>query len=90
MNPQSLYVFAHALFLDPTHMRPVHPAYLAFLFREAGFARVDIEWRSPPPAEDVLEPAPDSTPAADLYNANVRRLNELLFAPQDYLIAAVR
>jgi O-antigen chain-terminating methyltransferase len=90
VNPQSLYVFAHALFLDPTHMRPVHPAYLAFLFREAGFARVDIEWRSPPPAEDVLEPAPDGTPAADLYNANVRRLNELLFAPQDYLIAAVR
>jgi SAM-dependent methyltransferase len=90
VNPQSLYVFAHALFLDPTHMRPVHPAYLAFLFREAGFARVDIEWRSPPPAEDVLEPAPDGTPAADLHNANVRRLNELLFAPQDYLIAAVR
>ena len=90
VNPQSLYVFAHALFLDPTHMRPVHPAYLAFLFREAGFAKVDIEWRSPPPAEDVLEPAPDDTPAAELYNANVKRLNELLFAPQDYLICAVR
>jgi SAM-dependent methyltransferase len=90
VNPQSLYVFAHALFLDPTHVRPVHPAYLAFLFREAGFAEVDIEWRSPPPAEDVLEPAPDDTRAAALYNANVRRLNGLLFAPQDYLIAAVR
>jgi SAM-dependent methyltransferase len=90
VNPQSLYVFAHALFLDPTHMRPVHPAYLAFLFREAGFDKVDIEWRSPPPAEDVLEPAPDDMPAAAAYNANVKRLNELLFAPQDYLIAAVR
>jgi SAM-dependent methyltransferase len=90
VNPQSLYVFAHALYLDPTHVRPVHPAYLAFLFREAGFAKVDIEWRSPPPAEDVLEPAPDDSPVAALHNENVRRLNELLFAPQDYLIAAVR
>lgn len=90
VNPQSLYVFAHALFLDPTHVRPVHPAYLAFLFREAGFAQVDIEWRSPPPAEDVLEPTPEDSPAAALHNENVRRLNELLFAPQDYLIAAVR
>jgi SAM-dependent methyltransferase len=90
VNPQSLYVFAHALYLDPTRVRPVHPAYLAFLFREAGFGEVDIEWRSPPPAEDVLEPAPDDSPAAGLYNENVRRLNELLFAPQDYLIAAVR
>jgi len=90
VNPQSLYVFAHALFLDPTHMRPVHPAYLAFLFREAGFATVDIEWRSPPPADDVLEPAPEGTPGAPVHNENVRRLNELLFAPQDYLIVATR
>jgi SAM-dependent methyltransferase len=90
VNPQSLYVFAHALFLDPTHMRPVHPAYLAFLFREAGFATVDIEWRSPPPADDVLEPTPEDGPVATVHNENVRRLNELLFAPQDYLIVAAR
>jgi SAM-dependent methyltransferase len=90
VNPQSLYVFAHALFLDPTHMHPVHPAYLAFLFREAGFAAVDIEWRSPPPADDVLETAPEDTLGASLYNQNVRRLNDLLFAPQDYLIVATR
>jgi O-antigen chain-terminating methyltransferase len=90
VNPQSLYVFAHALFLDPTHVRPIHPAYLAFLFREAGFTKVDIEWRSPPPAEDVLQPAPEDAPGAAVHNANIRRLNTLLFAPQDYLIAALR
>jgi O-antigen chain-terminating methyltransferase len=90
VNPQSLYVFAHAMYLDPTHLRPVHPAYLAFLFREAGFAEVEIEWRSPPPAEDLLESVPADSSGAALHNENVRRLNELLFAPQDYLIAAVR
>jgi O-antigen chain-terminating methyltransferase len=90
VNPQSLYVFAHAMFLDPTHWRPVHPAYLAFLFREAGFAHVDIEWRSPPPVGDALEPAPPDSPAASLHNENVRRLNQLLFAPQDYLVVAIR
>ena len=90
VNPQSLYVFAHALYLDPTHLRPVHPAYLAFLFREAGFAQVDIEWRSAPPADDMLERTPAETAGSTVYNENVRRLNELLFAPQDYLLAAVR
>lgn len=90
VNPQSLYVFAHALYIDPTHLRPVHPAYLAFLFREAGFAAVDIEWRSPPPGGDVLETAPEDAPGASVHNENVRRLNELLFAPQDYLIVATR
>jgi len=57
VNPQSLYVYAHSFYLDPTHSQPVHPAYLSFLFREAGFAEVAIDWRSPPPANDVLEPA---------------------------------
>ena len=28
---------------DPSYQRPVHPAYLAFLFREAGFADVAVE-----------------------------------------------
>jgi SAM-dependent methyltransferase len=90
VNPQSLYVFAHALYLDPTHLRPVHPAYLAFLFREAGFTEVEIEWRSPPPAGDMLEAIPAEERGSATSNENVRRLNELLFAPQDYLIAAVR
>ncbi|MDQ3946623.1 MAG: class I SAM-dependent methyltransferase [Actinomycetota bacterium] len=90
VNPQSLYVLAHAFYLDPTHLRPVHPAYLMFLFKEAGFASVDIEWRSPPPEGDVMEEATDATEESSILNANARRLNELLFAPQDYLLVAVR
>jgi hypothetical protein len=31
---------------DPSYQRPVHPAYLAFLFREAGFAEVAVEDRT--------------------------------------------
>ncbi|MEO7442030.1 MAG: methyltransferase domain-containing protein, partial [Acidimicrobiales bacterium] len=88
VNPQSLYVFARAFYLDPTHAQPVHPGYLSFLFREAGFDGVFIEWRSPPPAEEVLlEPSPR---AAEPQRENVRRLNQLLFAPQDYALIATR
>ena len=62
VNPQSLYVYAHAFYLDPTHARPVHPAFLHFLFQQAGFAEVTIDWRSPPPDDDVLEPVGDDGP----------------------------
>ncbi|HZQ78259.1 MAG TPA: class I SAM-dependent methyltransferase [Acidimicrobiia bacterium] len=88
VNPQSLYVFARAFWIDPTHHQPVHPAYLTFLFREAGFPEVVIDWRSPPPADEVLEEAPGEMP--EVVNSNVRRLNQLLFAPQDYLLIARR
>jgi len=88
VNPQSLYVFARAFWIDPTHHQPVHPAYLTFLFREAGFPEVVIDWRSPPPIDEILEESPGNVP--EVVNANVRRLNQLLFAPQDYLLIARR
>jgi SAM-dependent methyltransferase len=87
VNPQSLYVYAHSFYLDPTHVRPVHPSYLSFLFSEAGFAHVEIDWRSPTPREDVLE---DVAAADATEKANVARLNQLLFAPQDYALIVTR
>lgn len=90
VNPQSLYVFAHSFFLDPTHIAPIHPAYLHFLFREAGFASVDLQWRSPPPTADTLEKVGGDDERAGEINANVERLNQLLFAAQDYALVATR
>lgn len=80
VNPQSLYVYAHAFYLDPTHTRPVHPGFLHFLFEEAGFREVKLDWRSPPPDDEVLQ--------GD--DPNVERLNRLLFAPQDFAVIATR
>ena len=90
VNPQSLCVFARSFYLDPTHVRPVHPSYLEFLFREAGFAEVEIDWRNPPPRNDLLEPLPGDDEATRRINANIASLNALLFAPQDYAIIATR
>ena len=90
VNPQSLYVFAHSFFLDPTHVAPIHPAYLHFLFREAGFSSVDLQWRSPPPDDDTLKPVEGDDARAQEINDNVARLNQLLFAAQDYALVAVR
>lgn len=90
VNPQSLYVFAHAFYLDPTHTQPVHPAYLAFVCREAGFERVELDWRSPVSPAERLDPVPVDGPVAEAFNENVDRLNTLLFAPQDYAVIAVR
>jgi O-antigen chain-terminating methyltransferase len=87
VNPQSLYTFAHSFYVDPTHANPVHPAYLTFLFQQAGYTHVEIEWRSDPPADDVLHVDDD---AGEVAKANIARLNQLLFAPQDYALVAQR
>ncbi|MEO6468850.1 MAG: methyltransferase domain-containing protein [Acidimicrobiia bacterium] len=90
VNPQSLYVFARSFYLDPTHVRPVHPAYLEFLFREAGFAEVEIDWRNPPPDTEQLLPLAGEDESTRELNENFARLSSLMFAPQDYAIIATR
>ena len=86
INPQSLYVFAHSFYVDPTHVHPVHPGYLAFLFREAGFSGVRIDWRSEPGAEEMLQRIHDD----GVMDENIERINRVLFGPQDYALIAIR
>jgi len=42
-NPECLAIFATHFFLDPTHVRPVPPALLAFYVEEAGLGSIDVE-----------------------------------------------
>ncbi len=67
-----------AFYLDPTHVRPVPPEALRFLAEVAGFTEPRIEYRSPLPAADRLAGSDD----------DARKLNALLFAPQDYALIA--
>ena len=68
-------------FADLTHAQPLVPETLELLARQSGFASVEVRFANAP-EERLVEPA-DPTIAA-----NVRRLNELLFAPLDYAIVA--
>jgi 2-polyprenyl-3-methyl-5-hydroxy-6-metoxy-1,4-benzoquinol methylase len=89
VNPASLYVYGHALYLDPTHTTPVHPAYLRFLCEEAGFRSVEVQHRSHPPAEEHLQLVDGGDPAlVEGVNRTITRLNELLYGPQDYAVVA--
>ena len=90
VNPTSLYTYAHAFWVDPDHVRPVHPTYLGFLFAEAGFANVERVDRSPVPADESLELMPGDDELSKRLNANFDRINALLFGPQDYAIVATR
>jgi 2-polyprenyl-3-methyl-5-hydroxy-6-metoxy-1,4-benzoquinol methylase len=90
INPASLFTYAHAFWVDPDHVRPVHPNYLEFLFREAEFARLSIEYRSPVSEAEALVPLAGDDPQTKLVNENFQRIGALLFGAQDYAIIATR
>jgi 2-polyprenyl-3-methyl-5-hydroxy-6-metoxy-1,4-benzoquinol methylase len=68
-------------FADLTHAQPLVPETLELLARQSGFVKTEIRFLNEP-AERLTEP--DDPVIA----ANVRRLNELLFAPLDYALVA--
>ncbi len=90
INPQSLSTFAGAFYVDLTHVRPVHPEGARFLWEIVGFKNVRIVAANPYAEKDRLQPVDPSLPGAKVINDNFRRLNGLLYAPQDFAVVGVR
>jgi SAM-dependent methyltransferase len=80
INPVSPFALRN-YFADLTHAQPLVPETLELLAKQAGFSSVETQFLNEP--DEKLEEPADPTIAA-----NVRRLNELLFAPLDYAIIA--
>jgi len=80
INPLSPLALRH-YFADLTHAQPLVPETLELLARQSGFAETELRYLNEP-AERLTEPDDP------IIAANVRRLNELLFAPLDYALVA--
>jgi SAM-dependent methyltransferase len=89
-NPLSVVVAARNFWLDPTHVRPVHPESLKLMYELAGFDPVErLDLRPFPagqrlPEIDLATLPADQRPLADQVNRLRDRLDEVLFGFQDY------
>lgn len=90
-NPTNLNVGAAGFYLDPTHVRPLHPDFLRFLVESRGFVDVEVHFVHPVIEDHVLRGA---GPEDAYEDARLRRLVDAvewaLFGPQDYLLVARR
>ena len=75
VNPNSLHSLM-SFWNDPTHLHPIPPDVLKFYFEMADFKDVEILYYSDVPETELLE--------GD--NNNTKKLNKLLFGPQDYAV----
>jgi SAM-dependent methyltransferase len=95
LNPACWVAFFESYIRDITHVWPLHPETLKYLVIASGFSRAAIEYRSPVPPQDRLQPL--ATPAGgdaagtdlvETFNANVEKLNARMFTYMDYAIVA--
>jgi SAM-dependent methyltransferase len=93
INPACWFAFFESYIRDITHVRPLHPDTLKFLLIASGFNRIDIRYRVPYPEHEKLQPIAVSAAlgdSAETINANVKKLNQLLFTHLDYAAVARR
>lgn len=86
INPACWFAFFSSYIRDITHERPLHPDTLKYLLVATGFQQVEIRYRAPYPEHEKLQRIAAGLPAdaAETLNANVERLNQLLFTYLDY------
>ncbi|KUG21234.1 hypothetical protein ASZ90_009016 [hydrocarbon metagenome] len=92
VNPLSFASLAN-FYIDMTHVRPVHPATLKFLFGAAGFREIEVDFLSPVSEGSRLQKLPVDEEMTDLdrqqteiSNRNIEMQNGILFGAQDYAI----
>jgi SAM-dependent methyltransferase len=98
-SPLSLVVAARNFWLDPTHVRPVHPESLWLIYELAGFdpiERLDLRpfaAADPPerlPEIDLSRLPPEQRVLADAVNRLRDHLDELLYGCQDFGLIGVK
>jgi SAM-dependent methyltransferase len=93
INPACWFAFFESYIRDITHVRPLHPDTLKFLLIASGFQQIEISYRVPYPEHEKLQPLPQSEVLGDsvnTLNANVEKINRLLFTYLDYAAVARR
>jgi SAM-dependent methyltransferase len=93
INAACWFAFFESYIRDITHVRPLHPDTLEYLLLASGFQRLEIRYRSPYPQHEKLQPITAHAALADwaeTLNANVEKINELLFTSLDYAAIGYR
>ena len=87
-NPTSLAIYTNAFYIDPSHIKPVHPLTMKYFLEKAGFRNISIVYteQSRPPFE-----IPElNIEGAGEFNSAMKNISGLLYGSQDYAVIAVK
>ena len=90
INPECLFALVRNFYLDPTHMRPVHPEMLRFAMETKGFCRIEVRFSGPVEGKYLESPNWPSDSQNDEMTKAVMALNHFAFGFQDYAIVGWR
>ena len=90
-NPTSLAIYTHAFYIDPSHVKPVHPLTMKYYMEKAGFKDIQIVYTNNSRLDTQIPEIHlhDETETA-AFNKAMKVISETLFGSQDYAVIAKR
>jgi len=90
-NPTSLAIYTNAFYIDPSHIKPVHPLTMKYYLEKAGFRDIEIIYTeaSRPPYE-IPELRLSGGENTEEFNKAMKQVSALLYGSQDYAVVAVK
>lgn len=88
-NPTNLSTFASSFYLDPSHVKPVHPEAFKFMLEYVGFKEVEIIYTESSKSAYRL-PLLNASGASNLeeFNSGINCLSDMLMGSLDYAVVA--
>jgi O-antigen chain-terminating methyltransferase len=88
-NPKCLTIFAESFYMDFSHIKPIHPESMKFLFESTGFLDIGLKFSAPVESSKriLAFSGPDARGTmVETFNRGIEQLNELLYGFQDYAV----
>lgn len=89
-NPTCLSTHTNSFYMDPSHLKPVHPQMLEYLLKEAGFSSVQILYTEQSKTGYRLPLLDVSGANVEEFNSGINYLSDIMFGSQDYAVIAVK
>ena len=85
INAQCVYAVVRNFFLDPTHVRPIHPETLKFAMETMQFKNVELRFSGPVSDKQIpLLQVNGEIAQLEAFNRSMQEVNMLLYGYQDY------
>lgn len=89
-NPTSLSIYTNAFYIDPSHIKPVHPLTMKYYLEKAGFRNIEIIFTESSKPQVSIPPLKSDAENIDEFNEAVRKVSDMIFGSQDYAVVAVK
>lgn len=89
-NPTSLSIYTNAFYIDPSHVKPVHPLTMQYYLEKAGFQQVTLLYPESSKPDKTIPPLQCAGENVAEFNEAMQQVAQMLYGSQDYAVIAVK